>query len=78
MLFVMFLPAAKPSGPRTVRVVIIVEGGPFALTKSAKKLWLHEFASGWDPSLCIHSASLGFINSLWGGIHTNQPSLLHF
>ena len=42
----MFLPAAKPSGPRTVRVVIIVEGGPFALTKSAKKLWLHEFASG--------------------------------
>ena len=50
-----FLPAAKPSGPRTVRVVVVVVGvvggsslsGPS--TKHTTKLRLYEFTSGWDP-----------------------------
>ena len=57
--FLSFLPAAKPSGPRTVRVAVVVVGvvGGSSLSghnividmKLTTKLWLYEFTSGWDP-----------------------------
>ena len=65
--------------------LLFLWGGQFALTYFSNKLRLNGFTSGWDPSpgwdlSPYSSASLGFINSLRGGIHTNQTGflLLHF
>ncbi len=51
----MFLPAAKPSGPRTVRVVdVVVGGGTSLMTIPGYPVFLFshsKFSSGWDPGL---------------------------
>ncbi len=61
------LPAAKPSGPRTVRVVVVGGGGGGGVGRSSlltiglKKLLVSviqlssqlKFSSGWDPSRLI-------------------------
>ncbi len=52
-----FLPAAKPSGPRTVIVVFVV-GGPVCQSMIY--------------ALCRHVLNFGFINSLRGGINNKQ------
>ncbi len=55
-----FLPAAKPSGPRTVRVGVVGGGGVVGGSslsghnitinmKLTTKLRLYEFTLGWDP-----------------------------
>ncbi len=54
-----FLPAAQPSGPRTVRVVVVVVvGGGEQLVRALASLLLY----------------FGFINSLRGGIHKHQSA----
>ena len=53
LLFPSFLPAAKPSGPRVVRVVVFLVVGGSSLSEHRLTLltllWLHKFTSGWDP-----------------------------
>ena len=68
-----FLPAAKPSGPRTVRVVVVVGGGGGVVggsslsghnivtnMKLTTKLQLHKFTSGWDPQLAVMNMPVSF------------------
>ncbi len=44
-----FLPAARPSGPREVRVVVVaVEGSSLPVRNLQTNFWLHEFTSGWN------------------------------
>ncbi len=52
----LFLPAAKPSGPRAVRVVVVVVvvGGGSSLSERRLTFYsfflrLHKVTSGWDP-----------------------------
>ncbi len=54
-----FLPAAKPSGPRTVRVVVVVGGG----VVGGSSLSGHNIVTNMKLT-----TKLRFINSLRGGI----------
>ncbi len=76
LLFLPFLPATKPSGPRTVRVDIVVVGGgvvggsslsgQYIVTnmKLTTKLWLHQFTLGWDPQLAVMNKPVSFCLNL--------------
>ncbi len=57
--FCSFLPVAKPSGPRTVRVVVLV-------------VWGEQFVWAWH--ICVSTVQyFGFINSLQGVESSSQP-----
>ncbi len=77
-----FLPAAKPSGPRTVRVVVLVVGGGAVCLNIAQLpiyftvFQLHKFTSGWDPQLNkFPLAWLRSMNHLWGGNGVGSSTL---
>ncbi len=75
-LVLFFLPAAKPSGPRTGRVVVLGGGGTSLLLLNflANFSFMNSLWGGIPPRFrLLHSC---FINTLRGGIHTNQPSFL--
>ncbi len=68
-----FLPAAKPSGPRTVKVVVVGGGGGGVVggsslsghcivtnMKLATVLRLHKFTSGRDPQLAVMNKPVSF------------------
>ncbi len=73
----LFLPAAKPSGPRTVGVVVVVVGGGgsslsecnFAAYCMRTVLRLHKFPSGWDPALLMKLYLIFFPNKLSPPLH---------
>ncbi len=65
-----FSPAARPSGPRTVRVVgvVVVGGAAMMLTYTYFGL-INSFWSGILYTSKFFICVYGFVNSLQGGIH---------
>ena len=73
-------PAAKPGGPRTVRVVVVLVGAGgsslFLLNLLTNFGFMNSLRGGIHPHIILHHYSI--INPLQGGIHTNRPSFLLF